>query len=174
MDIHIQRRGFVVSWDCCLCPASLQLPPLHLLCPSRPTSSKAICWKNPLPWSSISFTASSLLGQASSTLWTLFFFNLLIVYFIWLCQVLATAWGLHCSTTCGILVPWPGIKPASPALEGGFLTTRPPGKSQDTFFLLPWVFIACGFLLLQRTGGLLFTAVHRVITVACLITEHGL
>ena len=28
-----------------------------------------------------------------------------------------------------ILVPWPGIEPASPALEGRFLTTEPPGKS---------------------------------------------
>ena len=30
---------------------------------------------------------------------------------------------------CGILVPQPGIEPASPALEGRFLTTLPPGKS---------------------------------------------
>ena len=29
---------------------------------------------------------------------------------------------------CGILAPWPGIKPA-PALEGKVLTTGPPGKS---------------------------------------------
>ena len=38
--------------------------------------------------------------------------------------------GLSCSATCVILVPWPGIEPTSPALEGGFLTTGPPGKSQ--------------------------------------------
>ena len=31
--------------------------------------------------------------------------------------------GLSCPAACGILVPWPGIKLASPALEGGFLTT---------------------------------------------------
>ena len=30
---------------------------------------------------------------------------------------------------CGILVPRPGIEPASPELQGGFLTTGPPGKS---------------------------------------------
>ena len=30
---------------------------------------------------------------------------------------------------CGILVPRPGIKPTSPALQGGFLSTRPPEKS---------------------------------------------
>ena len=35
----------------------------------------------------------------------------------------------------GILVPWPGMKPASPALDGGFLATGPPGKSLEGFFL---------------------------------------
>ena len=29
---------------------------------------------------------------------------------------------------CGILAPWPGIKPAPLALEGKVLTTGPPGK----------------------------------------------
>ena len=37
--------------------------------------------------------------------------------------------GLSCPAACGILLPPPGIKPSSPALEGGFLTTGPPGKS---------------------------------------------
>ena len=32
------------------------------------------------------------------------------------------------SAACGILVPRPGIKPTSPALQGSFLTTGPPGK----------------------------------------------
>ena len=36
---------------------------------------------------------------------------------------------LSCPTACGILVPQAGMEPASPALEGRFLTTRPPGKS---------------------------------------------
>lgn len=31
---------------------------------------------------------------------------------------------------CGILVSPPGIKPPPPALEGGVLTTRLPGKSK--------------------------------------------
>ena len=35
---------------------------------------------------------------------------------------------LSCSATYGFLVPWPGIKPVSPALEGKFLTTGPAGK----------------------------------------------
>ena len=31
---------------------------------------------------------------------------------------------LRCPMACGILVPWPGIIPTSPALQDGFLTTR--------------------------------------------------
>ena len=34
---------------------------------------------------------------------------------------------------CVILAPWPGIKPAPPALEGEVLTTGPPEKSQQLF-----------------------------------------
>ena len=33
------------------------------------------------------------------------------------------------SSECGILGPQPGIEPLSPALQGRFLTTGPPGKS---------------------------------------------
>jgi len=36
--------------------------------------------------------------------------------------------GLSCPTACGTLVPRPGIELTSPALQGRFLTTRPPGK----------------------------------------------
>jgi len=43
--------------------------------------------------------------------------------------------GLSCPKTCGILVPHPGIEPMSLALEGGFYTTGPPGKSQFMVFL---------------------------------------
>ena len=42
--------------------------------------------------------------------------------------------GLSCLATCGILVPPPGIGPTSPALEGGFLTTGPPGQSRICSF----------------------------------------
>ena len=43
----------------------------------------------------------------------------------------AQYWSLRlsCSEACGILVPWPGIEPMSPALQGRFLTTKPPRKS---------------------------------------------
>ena len=39
---------------------------------------------------------------------------------------------------CGILAPWPGIKPTSPALEGKVLIAGLPGKSQFVkFFNMP-------------------------------------
>ena len=63
--------------------------------------------------------------------------NKTIYLCIWLCWVwVAILWifivaqWLSCPAACGILVPWPGIEPASFAMEGGFLTTGPPGKSQ--------------------------------------------
>ena len=38
---------------------------------------------------------------------------------------------LSCSSAYGVLVSWPGIEPASSALQGRFLTTGTPGKSQQ-------------------------------------------
>ena len=49
---------------------------------------------------------------------------------------LVVAHRLVCCGTCGILVPWPGIKHVSPALESRFLTTGPPGKSLSQAFLM--------------------------------------
>ena len=43
---------------------------------------------------------------------------------------LVVARRLICSTACGILLPWPEIKPMSPTLQGRFLTAGPPGKSR--------------------------------------------
>ena len=43
--------------------------------------------------------------------------------------------GLSCSAACGNL-PRPGIKPVSPALAGGFLTTAPPGKPCGSFLIV--------------------------------------
>ena len=39
--------------------------------------------------------------------------------------------GVSCPAACGILVFLPGIEPTSSALEGGLLTTGPPGKSPE-------------------------------------------
>ena len=43
------------------------------------------------------------------------------------------SWGLSFPVAFEILVPQPGIKPVSFALEGGFLTTGPPGNSRVCF-----------------------------------------
>ena len=48
---------------------------------------------------------------------------------------LVEAYGLSYPETCGISVPQPGIKPESPALEDGFLTTGMQGNSSG-FFLI--------------------------------------
>lgn len=40
---------------------------------------------------------------------------------------------------CGILAPWPGIKPAPPALEIEVLITGPPGKSLGYFLCCLWL-----------------------------------
>ena len=53
------------------------------------------------------------------------------------------ATGLRCSVAYGILVPGPGFEPTSPAFQGGFLTTGPPGNPcAAAFGVLP-----CGLLL---------------------------
>ena len=44
---------------------------------------------------------------------------------LWFEGSVVAAWRLSWSVACGILVPWPGIKPESPALPGRFLTTVP-------------------------------------------------
>ena len=49
---------------------------------------------------------------------------------------LVVALGLRCPKACGILVPQPGMEPTSPAPEGRFLTTEPPGKSQHQWLLM--------------------------------------
>ena len=51
------------------------------------------------------------------------------------------ACGLSCPVACRILVPQPGIEPASPALEGGFFTTGPPGKSLSIHFCYFYLFL---------------------------------
>ena len=56
------------------------------------------------------------------------FFNLFIqLHQVWTvaCRVFVVACRLNCPTACGILVPQPGIKPTSPALEAGLVTTGP-------------------------------------------------
>ena len=53
----------------------------------------------------------------------------------WAHNWVVEAVGLRCSVACGILIPLPGVEPMFPALQGEFLTTGPPGKSQYSEFL---------------------------------------
>ena len=65
--------------------------------------------------------------------WAFFF---LILY--WICYNIASIFFMHCfffdHEACGILAPWPGIEPSTPALEGEALTTGPPPKSRTWAF----------------------------------------
>ena len=69
---------------------------------------------------SVSFSREAVLGPC---------------YSVW--PSLVAACELRCPVTCGILVLQPGIKFASLALEGEFLTTGPPGKSPSMSVLAP-------------------------------------
>ena len=62
--------------------------------------------------------------------------GLLSSYGVWAPERMGSvvaACGLSWPMACGISVPRPGIEPTSPALEGGFSTTGPPGKSLHLF-----------------------------------------
>ena len=48
-------------------------------------------------------------------------------------------------------LPGPGLEPLSPALAGGFLTTAPPGKSQQLCFKFSLLIYAKSSL--KRKGG---------------------
>ena len=81
-------------------------------------------------------------------IWYLLFlkFTTYLLFFFWLpgiflpcpvfsCGMQASIVAEHrlsCLMVHGILPPWPELEPASPAMEGGFSTTRPPGKSPSS------------------------------------------
>ena len=71
--------------------------------------------------------------------------KLFIYIFIWLHWILVAACGVFimirgpsCPVAHGIFVPQPRTEPTSPALEGGFLTTGPLGKSLFCPFWSQW------------------------------------
>ena len=48
----------------------------------------------------------------------------------WALELRLSSCGARALLLCGMWdLPGPGLKPVSPALAGGFLTTAPPGKS---------------------------------------------
>ena len=74
------------------------------------------------------FIYSAVLGL-SCGVWALCCFSQVVTRGLSSCSTWFT-----CSRACGILVPWPRIKPMSPALEGEFLPTGPPGRSLNIFY----------------------------------------
>ena len=119
---------------------------------------------NPKKWRFIPMFSSKSFIVLVLTFRSMTYFELifLILFIFWLHRVLAAAHGifpcgtwaprcgawapervgslvvarrLSCPTACGILVPWPGIEPASTALQDGFLTTGPPGKPLELIFI---------------------------------------
>ena len=66
---------------------------------------------------------------------------------------------------CGILVPLPGVRPTLAAVKGGFLTTRPPGKSSAPLVLLESFFIFVFYLirLCHAPYGIQITEIHSFI-----------
>ena len=84
---------------------------------------------------SIFFFSLNLRPSADWMRPTFSFFFFFFKLFIWLCQILVVAlrflssYGRNSPTARGILVHWPRLEPASPKLEGRFVTTGPLVKS---------------------------------------------
>ena len=77
-----------------------------------------MCWRTCFRFFKNIFIYLAALGLRCST-WDL-------CYGTWVSLVVVHR--LSCPKACGILGFQPGVKPASPALEGGFLITELPGK----------------------------------------------
>ena len=60
------------------------------------------------------------------------------VLLLWPTGSLVTAHRLSSSAACGFLVPWPGIEPAFPALQGGFFNHQITSEVYSDFFF-KWV-----------------------------------
>ena len=102
-----------------------------------PSSAFCLIALSCVSWASATANYLQVFSHASIPLCFLKKYIYLFIY-LWLCRVFAVARGLlsSCCAACGILVPRPGIDPASPALEGRFLTAGPPGKSFLSAFVL--------------------------------------
>ena len=71
------------------------------------------------------------------------------------------AHGLSYPVARGIIVPQPGIEPASPALEGRFFTAEPPGKSQDWLLSLSIMFSRFTHVVVYVSISFLFMAEYH-------------
>ena len=62
---------------------------------------------------------------------------------MWCVGLVVVGLRCSCSEACGILVPWPGIKPMPPALQDTFLATSPPGESPLSKFNVLFIALFC-------------------------------
>ena len=85
-----------------------------------------LCWESREKQSPTSVFSRS---DSNIQLFVLRFFG---VHHLWNLLLIAPilCFGFFGLEACGVLVPWPGIEPAPPALEVEVLTTGLPGKSQ--------------------------------------------
>lgn len=91
----------------------------------------------PMTISSVGYNfKEKLFGCIMSSLWHVAA-SVAVLRLLWSCGTWSSeymgsvvlAHGLSCPMACGVFALWPGIKLTSSALEGGFLTAVPPGKS---------------------------------------------
>ena len=84
-------------------------------------------------WLHLNFAVTAVETQSpnhwTTTKFPFFFFFKFIFKILAELGLCSTQASFSCLVICGILVPQPGIDPVSTALQGGFLTTGPPGKS---------------------------------------------
>ena len=94
-------------------------------------SASTLTWCLPSLWDGIQTPSCYFLKKF---MYLLVLQHILVVargaLFLWREGSLAVVCRLSCPLAHGLLVSQPWIKPASPALEGRFLTTGPPGRSQ--------------------------------------------
>ena len=117
------ERLLLVNENC----VSHPIRPPHILCEGCSFITQDVC---------IWGTSGALLQVLSSST----FFILVVLGFHYATQAfLVVACGLSCLAARGIFVSPPGIEPASPALEGRFLTMGPLGKvSQIQLLFQAW------------------------------------
>ena len=123
-----------------------ELWPLFPISCSLPALLRIACTLKLHPWSPDMVTSHTYQVPLALIFWTVYLHLRPFPYtlfFFWLCWVFVAVHRLclvrmcwfGCLTACGILVPLPGIKHKSPALELGFLTIGSPTKSSFPFIL---------------------------------------
>ena len=103
-----------------------------------------------VPLSQDRFSKYSLSTEAGGAQTRVILCCLFVCWLYWVFAVASPVWdsGLVVPEGCGILVPWLGIEPAAPVLEGRFSTSGPPGSPKPGHSSL-WNFNSYFHLLLE-------------------------